>query len=228
MKASRLALLAAGVAAALFTGCAPPGNVAATVGDTTIRTSQVDFLTDMQCASLDKAAEAPGSQTQSVPMSQVRSSMVNTLVQAELNRRLAQRDDLSYDRGTLVQVMQQFDATVLPQVPAEDRDRFRDVVVDIYRTQLQVYGEAERRLADQGIENYTQEQADEAVAQIQSEFREDVDVEVNPEYGADDRGVAGAVDPSLSLPVSSYAKKSRAGQADPEWVATLPADQRCG
>jgi hypothetical protein len=69
---------------------------------------------------------------------------------------------------------------------------------------------------------------DAAVAAIQEKFRKGVDVEVNPEYGPDDAGVAGSVDPSLSLPVSSFAKKSVSGQPDAAFVSKLPADQRCG
>ena len=55
-----------------------------------------------------------------------------------------------------------------------------------------------------------------------------IDIDVNPAYGPDDSGNAGAVDPSLSVAVSSFAKQSRSAQPDSAWVSKLPADQRCG
>jgi hypothetical protein len=225
VKANRLVLLAvAGTSVLALTGC-QSGNVAAQVGDTTVTTSEVDFLTRMQCGALDKAADQGSAQV--VAISQIRTGMVNTLVQAELNRQLAKREDLSYDKGTLRSVMEQFES-VVAQAPAKDRDRFRDVVEGVYRGQLQVYTLAESDLSDQGVDTPTQEEVDAAVSAIQDEFRKSVDVEVNPEYGADADGVAGAVDPSLSRAVSSFAKQSRAGQPDAAWIAALPAGQRCG
>jgi len=229
VKANRLVLLAAGTAMLVLTGCTPTGNVAARVGDTTVPTSEVDFLTRMQCISLDKTAADP-SQAGSAQMAataSIRAGMVNTLVQSELNHQLAARDHLSYDTGTLRNVMQQFES-VVTQVPAKDRDRFRDVVEGIYRGQLQVYTLAQAQFANQGITDPTQDQVDQAVAAIQAKFRKSVDVEVNPEYGADEAGVAGAADPSLSRAVSSFAKASRSSQPDATWVSKLPADQKCG
>lgn len=230
MKANRLVLLAAaGASVLVLSGCTASGNVAARVGDDTITTSEVDFLTRMQCDALDRAAEDPSSQgsNQMVPKSQVRSGMVNTLVQDALNRQLAARDDLQYDKATLRSVMEQFES-VVATAPAKDRDRFRSVVEDVYRGQLQVYTLAQDKLRSSGVANPSQQQVDQAVAAIQDDFRKKVDVEVNPRYGADASGVAGSTDPSLSLPVSSFAKKSASAKPDATWVGQLPADQRCG
>jgi hypothetical protein len=227
--ANRLVLLAvAGTSLLALTGCTQSPSVAARVDGATVSTSDVDFLTRMQCDTLDKAAENPtqGS-TQVVPVSQIRTGMVNTLIQAELNRQLAASRDLTYDKSTLRSVMDQFEA-VLELVPAKDRDRFRDLVESVYRGQLQVYTLAESDLADQGVAKPTQDDVDKAVAKIQDDYRKKVDVEVNPQFGADASGVAGSVDPSLSLAVSSFAKQSRSGQPDSTWVSALPADQRCG
>jgi len=235
--ANRLVLLAvAGSSVLALTGCTQSGNVAARVDDTTVPTSEVDFLTRMQCASLGKAAEDPqqGQATQTVATSQIRTGMVNTLIQSELNRQLAASKDLSYDAATLRSVMQQFETTV-KDVPKKDQDRFRDLVEDVYRGQLQVYTYAESELGG----SPTQEQVQQEVARIQDEFRASVDVDVNPEYGADAKGVAGSVDASLSRAVSSFAKQSLEAppdqSTDPDaqarytaWLGTLPADQKCG
>ena len=204
--------------------------VAARVGDSSVPTSDVDFLARMQCATLDKAAEDPTQAqqgSQQVATSQVRVGMVNLLVQAELNRQLAARDDLSYDKTTLRNAMVQFES-VVKLAPEKDRTRFRDLIEGIYRGQLEVYQLAQQQPASQGVTNPSQDEVDQAIAKVQDDYRKTVDVDVNPEYGADDDGVAGSVDPSLSVPVSSFAKSSQSKQPDSTWVSKLPDDQRCG
>ena len=231
MKANRLILLAVtGTCALALTGCAPSGNVAARVGDTSVPTSDVDFLARMQCATLDKAAEDPTQAqqgVQEVATSQVRVSMVNLLVQSELNRQLAARDHLSYDKTTLRNAMVQFES-VVKLAPTKDQTRFRDLIEDVYRGQLEVYELAQQQLASQGVSNPSQDDVDQAIAKVQDDFRKSVDVDVNPQYGADDAGVAGSVDPSLSVAVSSFAKQSQSKQPDSSWITKLPSDQRCG
>lgn len=231
MKANRLLLVAVAGTVLSLTGCTQSGNVAARVGDSTVTTSEVDFLTQVQCDSLDKAAEDPsqsaGGASQKVATSQVRAGMVNTLIVSELNRQLAEREDLTYDKATLRALMDQL-GPVVEEVPEDDRDRFREIVEGVYRGQLQVYTLAEGELAGRGLANPSQDEVEQTVAAIQDEFRKSVDIEVNPEYGADAEGHAGAVDPSLSLAVSSFAKQSKSQSPKASWVEGLPADQRCG
>jgi hypothetical protein len=239
VKANRLVLLAvAGVSMLALTGCSQTGDVAARVGDSTVPTSDIDFLTKVQCDIYDKAAEQSPGQVQAVPVSQVRAQWVNTLVDAELNRQLADRDDLSYDRSTLRSAMDQFEQT-LKQAPAADRDRAREMVETIYRGQLQVVALAHRNLASEGVTDPTDQQTQDAVTKILEDFRKGVDVKVNPQYGPDADGVAGSVDPSLSRAVSSFARFSveappdsstdpTAAQRYTAWVDGLPGDQRCG
>jgi hypothetical protein len=233
VKANRLVLLAVGGASMLvLTGCSQSGDVAARVGDTTVPTSDVDFLTKVQCDILDKAARKTPGQVQAVPTSRVRTQWVNALVEAELNRQLAARDDLSYDRATLRSAMDQFESA-LSQAPADDRDRAREMIEGIYRGQLEVVALAQKDLADQGVSDPSQDQVSGAVTKILDDFRKDIDIKINPAYGPGSDGVAGSVDPSLSRAVSSFAKQSRDGQSataepDATWVGDLPADQRCG
>ena len=230
MKAYRLVVLAvAGASLLALSGCSQSGSVAATVGDRTVPTSDVDFLTRMQCDALDKAANDPAQQggAQMVAVSQVRTSMLNTLVQAELDRQLAEEKHLSYDQTTLRNVMAQFQS-VLAEVPAKDRDRFRDIVEDVYRGQLQVYSLAQEQLVADGKDNPSQTDVDQAISAIQDKYRKTVNVDVNPQYGPDADGVAGKADPSLSLAVSSFAKQSRSSQPQSSWIAKLPDNQRCG
>jgi hypothetical protein len=232
VKAHRLVLIAvAGASMLALSGCTQSGNVAARVGDTTVSTSDVDFLSRMQCETLDKAAQNPTAAAQggvqTVPVAQVRTGMLNTLIETELNRQLASKEHLTYDQNTLRQVMSQFES-VVDQVAAKDRDRFRSMVEDVYRGQLQVYTLAQQQLEADGNVNPSQDDVDKAIGAIEQKYRKTVDIDVNPQYGADADGVAGKADPSLSLAVSSYAKQARSAQPDPTWVAKLPDNQRCG
>lgn len=230
MKANRLVLLAvAGTSVLALTGCTQSPTVAARVGDETVSTSDVDFLTRMQCDTLDRAAadpqQAQAGNVQTVPKAQVRTGMVNTLVQAAINRQLAAKQHLGYDRTTLRDVMDQFEQ-VVESVPAQDRDRFRTMVEDVYRGQLQVYTLAQDELAKLANTQPTQAEVDNAVTAIQERYRKTIDVEVNPVYGAG--ALAGEADPSLSVAVSSFAKQGRSSRPDATWVANLPRNQRCG
>jgi hypothetical protein len=230
VKPNRLVLAVAGTSMLALSGCAQSGNVAAQVGGTTVTTADVNFLTQMQCDTLKKAANDPTQAqagAQVVPTSLIRTGMVNALVEAELNRQLANREHASYDKNALRTVMDQFEP-VVAQAPKKDQQRFRDLVGGFYRGELRVYTLAQHDLTQQGITDPTSQQVDQTVASIQAKFRKSVDVDVNPEYGADAKGVAGSVDPSLSIPVSSFAKQARSSSPKPAWVSGLPADQRCG
>jgi N-acetylmuramoyl-L-alanine amidase len=230
VKANRLVLLAA-AGASVFTlsGCAQTGDVAATVNGTTISNADVNFLAQRQCSSIAAAkadpAQASGVQTQS--RKQVRSAMVNALVQAELDSELGNKAGVTYDRATYRQAMDAFEAEV-QKAPAKDRSRFRELVGSLYRGQLEVYAIAARGLAGQGVAQPTQEQIQSTVAQLQAGFRAKAKIDIDPAYGPDDKGVAGAADDSLSKAVSSFAKASLASPPDAAWVDDLPANQKCG
>jgi len=225
-------LVTVGVAAAAvvgLSGCSEAGGRAASVGDTTISTSDVDFLTRMQCDALDNAAKDPAQaqQVQTVTTRQVRADMVNALVLSELNAQIADEKGASYDEATYRQVMDQFEPAV-QAVPKEDQERFRDLVGGFYKGQLQMYALAQEELASQGVQQPNDDEVSNAIATIEGDFRKDVDISVNPVYGPDADGNAGAEDASLSRPVSSFAKQAASKQPSAEWIGALPAGQRCG
>jgi hypothetical protein len=232
VKGNRLVLLAVGGASVLaLSGCAQSGGVAARVGDTTVPTSDVDLLTKVQCASLDKAAKDPsqGGQVQPVARATLRTVLVNALVDAEVNDQVASREHLTYDKTQLASAVQRYASTV-DQAPKADRDRYRELIESILRGQLQAIGQIQDQFTGQQPSN---DEVQKAIADFESKMRSKVDVHVNPQYGPDKDGIAGAADPSLSLAVSSFAKHSRdalsaTAQTDPTWVNGLPADQRCG
>lgn len=229
MKVNRLVLLAlTGAVAFGLTGC-QSGNLAAEVNGTEIDTEDVDFLTRMQCAAIDAAAADPeqAAQVQQISTREVRGQMVNALIQAELNRQLAEQEDADYDRATYRQVMDQFEPAV-QAAPKEDRDRFRDLVGSFYRGQLEVYAVVQRKLAAAGVTQPGEQEMQEGVSAIQADFLKTSDVEINPVYGPDAGSLAGAVDPSLSLAVSDFAKESSSATPAPTFISRLPDDLRCG
>ena len=230
MKFRHLVLLAAAGASVLsLTGCSQTGGVAATVDGKSISTDDVDFLAVRQCSAINAARQDPAqsSQVQTVSRKQVRAAMLNAMVQAELNRELGAQENVSYDKTSYRQAMDSFEPEV-QKAPAKDRTRFRDLIGSFYRGQLRVYAIAARDLGNQGVAEPTQEQLAGTVATLQNDFRAKADIDVDPESGADDRGVAGAADNSLSKAVSTFAKASVAGTEDPTWVEALPANQKCG
>ena len=230
MKANRLVLLAvAGVSVLVLSGCSSDGDVAATVDGKTITNTDVKFLARLQCSVINDALKDPAqaSQVQTVSKKQIRADMVNALVQAELNRELGAKENASYDKATYRQAMDSFEP-VVQKVASKDRPKFRDLIGSFYRGQLQVYAIAARELAAQGVTEPTQEQVEGLVAQLQGDFRAEAEIDVDPAYGADDKGIAGAADTSLSKPVSAFAKASVASPEDATWVDGLPANQKCG
>lgn len=217
----RRAALLVVVAALALTGCARSGQVAATVGDKTIKTSEVDFLTRMQC----KAAAATG-QAAAASKARVRTDMVNVLVEDEILQAAAADGDGSYDRSTYASVMQQY-APLVDAVPAKDRDRFREFLGGYFRHQLQVREIAARKLSSQGVQNPSEEELAPAVQEIVKRYHDKLHPEINPQFGPDKDGVAGNADSSLSKAVSSFAKQSLKPEPAGSWVSSLPARQRC-
>lgn len=230
MKANRLVLLAlAGAATFSLTGCAQSGNHAAQVGSQVITTSDVDFLARMQCDALDGAAKNPAqsSQVQMVSKRQVRADMVNALVESALDAQLAAKEHANYDTATYRQVMNQFESAV-QQAPAADRDRFRTLVGSFYKGQLQVFELAKAALVGQGVASPSQQQIQQAISGLEADYRKSIDLTINPVYGANADGVAGTEDPSLSTPVSSFAKQAVSASPSSSWLSGLPSRQRCG
>jgi hypothetical protein len=232
VKGNRLVLLAAaGASVLVLSGCSRSvtGDIAATVDGTTITNSDVNFLAKMQCNAINAALKDPtqSGNVQAISRRQLRSDMLNALVQAHLNSELAAEQKVSYDRATYRQVMDQFESAV-QAAAKKDQSRFRDLVGSLYQGQLEVYAVAARELAAQGVTQPTQQQVEGVVSALQRAFQSKADIHVDPVYGADATGLAGGADASLSKPLSAFAKASVASPEDPSWVTGLPTNQKCG
>ena len=232
MKAHRLVVLAAaGVSVLVLSGCSQSlgGDVAATVDGHTISNADVKFLARLQCDAINAASKDPAQagNVQTVSRKQIRTDMLNALVQSRLNRELGKEQGVTYDRATYRQVMDQFEQQAVQAAPEKDQARFRSMIGKLYQGQLEVYAIAARELGAQGVDKPTQQQVDALVTKIEDDYRKQADVKIDPIYGAR-KGVAGAADTSLSKPVSAFAKASVASPQDAAWASKLPANQKCG
>jgi hypothetical protein len=230
VKVNRLVLLAVvGAVTFSLTGCDELGDNAAVVGDQTVTTSDVDFLTSMQCTALDAAADDPAQagQVQAVARKEVRAAMANALIQVAVNEQIAAEGDGDYDRAAYRAQVDNFEGEIA-KVPAEDRERYRDLVSRLFKSQAQVLDLIQKRLAAGGVTDINEQVLNDAFTALQTDFRKDHDVDVNPVYGPDAAGNAGTLDPSLSRAVSDYAKSAAESSPPATFVNTLPKNMRCG
>lgn len=226
-RARRFAATASlGVVGALaLSGCSQGGGVAARVDGTVIPMSDVDLLTRVQCDSMAAQRGMPGASV--VPISQVRAQAVNALVEAEINRQLGESLKPAYDTEQYRASLDQLESA-LGSVEAKDRDATRELITRFYRGQFQLMALAEAELADKGVSKPNDDELRNAEAALQSRFRKGADIRVDPSFGPDSTGVAGQQDPSISVPVSSFAKQAASQSPKPSWVMDLPAGQQCG
>lgn len=230
MKAHRLVLAAAAGASVLaLTGCAPTGDVAAEVGKTKISSSDVDFLAKVYCAESNKAAAAGGdaSQAQPVTKQSLRASMLTTLLQTEIEAQLGDAAKVPVDQASVTQQLAQYDG-VFKATSAADQKRYLGLYRKLFEasSQFQALVTAQATAASPGTQPTT-EQLQAVAAQDIAAFVSKTHLEIDPVYGVDKK-LIGSSDPSLSVPVSSFAKKATATQPDAAWIGSLPKNQRCG
>jgi hypothetical protein len=224
VKLTKLVLVPVLSVALLTAGCGTSDRVAAHVGDETVSTSDVDVLGEMQCALVKDNPTQPGKPT----VRALRNAAVDALVHIEVVRQLVEeREAGRYDVAAYRQQVQGIDEA-LQSVPEAERERAIELLEDYTRGELQLQHIARQELADDGTRRPTQQQVEEKAAQIYDDFRNEVEVEVNPAYSPDEEGRPGQQDGSLSVPVSSYAKQAEKDRPDAAWVSSLPAKMRCG
>jgi len=64
--------------------------------------------------------------------------------------------------------------------------------------------------------------------QERAKWMKSADIDTDPRYAPGEDGLPGGGDISVSEPGSDFAKDAGAQEADPKWVAALPANQKCG
>lgn len=223
MKFTKIVLVPVIAAALLTSGCSISDRVAAEIGSANVSTADVEVLSEMQCALVQANPAQQGAPTVRV----LRNAALDALVHMEVVAQIIdEREAGDYDVDAFRQQTEGIEEA-LQAVPRAQRDRAIELLKDYTRRELQLQHVATEALADQGNTSPTPEQVQQMAAQIYNEFRRSIDIEVSPEFSADDTGQAGREDGSLSVPVSDYAKQATAEQPDPSWVASLPARLRC-
>lgn len=211
--------------ALLASGCGTSGNVAAKVGDDEVLTSEVDLFTDAQCALSRGAGAATGAG--SVPKRVLRNQALDALVDLSVYEQLAEERGADYDRAMYRAQMTQVRAQVAP-LPADQREDVLDLLEDYWRGVFQLQEVAEQELKAQGVAEPTEEQLQQARGEVYTEFRESLDIELNPAFSPNQDDLAGLGDGSLSTPLSPYARQATAAEPDATFISGLPPALRCG
>jgi hypothetical protein len=221
VKSHRItSLLVGGLALLVLSGCAglQPG-AAATIGDESIRRSQVDDVTRISC----DLGVGQGAQ----PRSAVSRDIVNAMVTTRTDTLYAESVGASYDKAQLQTRVQQLKDS-LTKLSDTDRDLYVQVVGDYLRSQLMITDVGTKALKEKGTAKPGNDEALNEGSKLSAAWvKKHLDVQIDPRYNPGASGKAGGGDGSVSRPVSPYAK-SAAGAAKPAFVTALPAELRCG
>lgn len=238
MKQPRLALLAAaGTALLALTGCAPTGDVAIEFGSTKITTKDVDLVTDFLCAyqasqsaADPNAAGAPAG----APLQQAQTSAAGIIAQSLVATKVADQKNVAADAAAVDQTLAQIQPTIDQVTSGKDRARLTQLLTDSVSSSSRFESAVQTAMAAEvgdRMQQLGQEEGQAIFDRLQRELVDAVvkgsDLEIDPVYGVN-LDSTGYVDPSLSVPVSKFAQDSLQPQAPTEWLASLPASQRCG
>lgn len=213
----------------LLTGCGVAGTnfhpgVAADVGDISITTDHVDAVATVYCQAIEDQLAADN---QILPQSYLRGGIVGVLALKAVAEQLA---DL-YDVSTGQQYIQKISG--LEQAVSALSEDEQDAVIEVeasptYVSDIQL-AIGTKLLMEQGAAEPTSEQAAAKAQQVFTEWIDDNDVEIDPEYGVGFvDGVPVPTDTDVSFAAGDTAKLGGADNPDPDYAAGLPAAHRCG
>lgn len=209
---------------ALLTGCGElsPGT-ASVVDGHRITVSDVDDLVKAQCTGAERASA--GGQDATMPLTQVRQRSLGLLIDSELNRQFAQARHLTPDPKFVNGFFSQFQSGIEP-LPESARTELTKVFRDWARGRA-ILVAAGSRATGQPADPNNYNQLMKVGFQEREKWLRGVKIVTDPRYGPGKDGFP-AGNGSVSRPVSDYARKASASQADPSWVNSLPASQKCG
>jgi hypothetical protein len=215
------------VGIALVTGCSSlhPGS-AAVVGDMTVRTSTVDDLTSAVCASVQvRALNNPASAGQT-PTRDLRRSILNVLVQADVVEQAAATLGVSVTPAEIDRFIG--NANVPSGVSSDVRTQLEDLYHQIARVQLLTAAIGRQQLTQAGTTDASDQQATQAGSKFLATYADKIGVEVDPRYGAyTPAGGIAAASGSLSVPISLTAVRAQTTNPDAAWISQLPHTQTC-
>lgn len=221
------AVAATALLGGLLTGCGTelaadvhPGR-AAVVGDEDLRLDEVDDFADELCAMIEPDLTA---ERTALPMAYVRAVSLRALLESSLAEQFGQEQDYNLDaarRAATDRAEQQ-----VPLTGPGQRDTF------VRFLSLQEFVNvvvASAGGAEPGADG-DQEAALARGREIFDAWREDVEVSVDPRYGAIDfaTGEFTSAPGSASVNVSGGLTDQAGDEFDQDYVSSLPDEQRCG
>jgi hypothetical protein len=249
----RLALMA--VVGLVLSSCgdAEPG-VAVRVGDELITLDQVDELTPEFCAAIEPSLSGgDAAQARSVyAMSELKAYVARQLASQSVADQIAAEYDVAPGETYQAAVAQQRD--IAQSLPEKSRETYLKLSTMGAYVQDILSAAARAALVDEGLANPSQEEISARAGDLFSRWPDEHGLKVDPRLGFTDLQGNGAIDTSVSLPLSEdarlgdlprwLAENSLLVEGDPDKITadeqalqvqdyeahlrTLPDAQRCG
>jgi hypothetical protein len=214
--------------ATFATGCGltdegPRPGVAAEIDGETLRLEQVDEAVEEYCTLRAEHPEATA-----VSKAAIRAQFVLGWTQAVAVERLAPEYDVSLPPEKVHRTAVEANWGELGEIDDENYEAFEWLTWIQERLTGPVEVLGSRKLEEEtGQGSVGQTAVDRGIAVVQ-EWVEEQDPHLNPVLGELDEETGFFGGDALSVPVSDEAKQAASTEQSEEYVANLPADQRCG
>lgn len=219
-----VAVAVAAVGMIALSGCELQPGVAAEVGDRTISKEQVEDVAAALCAA--NLTPGPGGQAPQLPSSGARAGALQVLLDAELARQFGESEGVGADQGQVAAALAQNEPGIAA-LPQDRQDAFRDALRVFTEGQLMLIEVGRTSLFATGTTEFSDDDALAEGRRLQADYVADLDVEVDPRFGAFAEGQLVPGTPSLSVAQSEFALAAGAGNPDPAYVSQLPSSQLC-
>lgn len=220
------AALVAAATALVLTGCGMHPGAAAVVGDDPISGEQVDDAAAALCSANIKSSQAQGQPAPDLPARGARQGALQLLIDSELSRQFGEARGVEPDQGQVSQALASNSSTTR-LLPEGRRAAFTEIIRSYAEGQLVLLEVGKRSLAESGQFSPSDDEAITEGARLRDEWAKAVDIEVDPRYGSFDRGQLSPSSGSLSIPASQRATEGEKAEPSADWVAGLPATQKC-
>lgn len=217
----------AGVVAFGLPGCGTHPGVAAVVGDESIDVQTVDQITASYCAANLLASAQQGANGSDQPTRELRRGVLNALIQTQVVQMAAQRLGVDVSAADVENEAAASIATLPQGLDPADEAQIKELLYGVTRSQLLTLAIGEHLLGPAAASE-GRSAAFVRGQQYVAGYAADLDVEVDPRYGAYTARGLGVQSGSLSVPVSRDALQAARSTIDEAWASRLPASQTCG
>ena len=209
----------------LVSGCGgmTPGT-AATVNGARITDDQVNELAAAQCVAVDRAAKTGNSTT--MVISRVKQQSLGLLMDTRLTLQYADDQGIKPEKSLSEGFYRQIEPSITP-LSGKTRTVLTEVFQDWAKGRA-ILVQIGSRGTGQAPSPTNIDQLTNAGLQARVPWLKKSDLEVDPRYGPTKQGFPGGGEGSVSRASSDFAKSASAVKADPQFVSSLPASQKCG